>query len=132
LQAITVVVIWPRLHNVTCYLYVFKTSWSCTLFTKRAHMKNSTRQYLYSVMRQANQEFQLFAKKLGATLLRTPLPKLLIIVLGAALLMSMIPLVLTLFVVFLLLKIILSLVLLALRGPVSSELQRVRRPYRQE
>ncbi|MFZ6748341.1 hypothetical protein [Undibacterium sp. Ren11W] len=95
-------------------------------------MKNSTRQYLYSVLRQANQEFQTFAKKLGVSLLRTPLPKVLIIVLGAALLISMIPLVLTLFVIFVLLKIILSLVLLALRGPISSELQQVRRPYRKE
>jgi ABC-type transport system involved in cytochrome bd biosynthesis fused ATPase/permease subunit len=95
-------------------------------------MKNSTRQYLYSVLRQASQEFQAFAKKLSLRLLRTPLPKVLIVVLGVALLISLIPLVLTLFLVFVLLKIILSLVTLALRGPLGSDLQQVRRPYRKE
>lgn len=95
-------------------------------------MKNSTRQYLYSVLRQAKQQFLVIAHKLSPILLRTPLPKVLIVVLGVVLLISMIPFMLTLFVAFLLLKIFLALVLLTLRAPVRSELQQVHRPYRKK
>lgn len=78
-------------------------------------MKNSTSQYLYSVLRQAMHEFKYMGKKFTQILLRTPLPKILIVCICLALLITIIPLVLTLFVVFVLLKLLLLIVVLTVR-----------------
>jgi Flp pilus assembly protein TadB len=83
---------------------------------KRKTMSKETRQYLYSVMRQAAYEFKYMGKKALHGLMRTPLPKLLIVCIGLFLLVTLIPLVLSLFVVFLLLKLLLIVVVLAVRS----------------
>lgn len=71
-------------------------------------MKSSTSQYLYSVFRQVSQEFRQIGQKFGMRLLRTPLPKILIICIALALFITIIPLVITLFVVFVLIKLLLG------------------------
>jgi hypothetical protein len=94
-------------------------------------MKSSIRQYLYSVFRQAAHEFNYFGKKFAQMLLRTPLPKVLVVCVALAILVMLIPLVLTLFVVFLLLKLFLLLVVLVVRKNRRdpSELTYVHRTY---
>lgn len=72
-------------------------------------MKNSIGQYLYSVFRQVAQEFRQVGQKVGARLLRTPLPKILMICIAIALLISIIPLLVTLFVAFVLIRLFLAL-----------------------
>ena len=78
-------------------------------------MKNSTTQYLYSVLRQAVHEFKYMGKKFFQILLRTPLPRILIACIALALLITVIPLMLTLFVAFVLLKLLLLIVVLTVR-----------------
>ncbi len=78
-------------------------------------MKYSTRQYLYSVLRQAGNELRYVGQKFGQLLVRTPLPKIMIICIAAMLLIALVPLVLTLFVALVMLKLLLALVLLAVR-----------------
>lgn len=78
-------------------------------------MKSSTNQYLYSVLRQAAHEFSYLAKKFMQTLMRTPLPKILLGCIALALLITLIPLALTLFAIFVLLKLLLVLLVLAIR-----------------
>ncbi|MFZ6744101.1 hypothetical protein ACO0LC_12800 [Undibacterium sp. JH2W] len=71
-------------------------------------MKNSASQYLYSVFRQVAQEFRQIGQKVGTRLLRTPLPKVLMVCIALALLITIIPLIITLFVVFVLIKLFLA------------------------
>lgn len=94
-------------------------------------MKSSTSQYLYSVLRQAMHEFRYLGNKFLQVLLRTPLPRILIICIGLALLISIVPLVLTLFIVFILLKLLLLIVVLTVRKHRNnpSELDCQRRNY---
>lgn len=91
-------------------------------------MKNLNNQYLYSVLRQVVHEFKYLGEKIAQALLRTPLPKIVIICLSLALLITLIPLVLSLFVVFVLLKILLLIVVLTVRKhrnkPSALEYQR--------
>ena len=75
-------------------------------------MKNSTSQYLYSVCRQAFQEFKLIGVKCVTFLKATPLPRVLVFCIALALLITLIPLVLTLFFAFILLKILMLIVVL--------------------
>lgn len=95
-------------------------------------MKNTTGQYLYSVLRQAAHEFHYYGKKFAQMLLRTPLPKILVVCVAMVLLVTLIPLVLTLFIVFLLLKLLLVLVALVIRNNRRnpSELNYSRRTYK--
>lgn len=79
-------------------------------------MKTSTRQYLYSVLRQAWQELRTLGAKAVQVLLRTPLPKLLVLCIGIALLVTIVPLILTLFVAFMLIKLLLLLVFVNVGG----------------
>lgn len=73
-------------------------------------MKSSTSQYLYSVFRQVSQEFRQIGQKVGIRLLRTPLPKILIICIALALFITIIPLVITLFIVFVLIRFLLGVI----------------------
>ena len=73
-------------------------------------MKNATGQYFYSVFRQLAQEFRRTGDKFGAMLLRTPLPKVMVVCITLALLIILIPLLITLFLAFLLLRLLLALV----------------------
>jgi hypothetical protein len=73
-------------------------------------MKNSNKQYLYSVLRQAWQELRALGDKAGQGLARTPLPRILILCIGLALLITLVPLILTLFVIFMLVKLFLLVV----------------------
>jgi Flp pilus assembly protein TadB len=79
-------------------------------------MKNSTKQYLYSVLRQAWQELRVLGNKSAKVLMRTPLPRLLMLCIGVALLITIVPLVLTLFVIFMLVKLFLLLVVMNVRS----------------
>lgn len=79
-------------------------------------MKNSSKQYLYSVLRQAWQELRAVGNKAAQVLMRTPLPRLLMLCIGVALLLTIVPLVLTLFVIFMLIKLFLLLVVMNVRG----------------
>lgn len=79
-------------------------------------MSKETRQYLYSVIRQAAHEFKNLGARMLDGLMRTPLPKLLIVCIGLFLLVTLIPLMLSLFVVFLLLKLLLIVIVLAVRS----------------
>lgn len=72
-------------------------------------MKDSTSQYLYSVFRQAFQEFKIVGLKLLEFLKRTPLPRVLVFCIALALLITIIPLVITLFLIFFLLKLLISM-----------------------
>lgn len=94
-------------------------------------MKSSTSQYLYSVLRQAMHEFRYFGNKFVQALLRTPLPRILVVCIGLALFITIVPLVLTLFVVFILLKLLLLIVVLTVRKHRNnpSELDYQRRSY---
>jgi Flp pilus assembly protein TadB len=78
-------------------------------------MKSSTSQYLYSVLRQATHEFSYLGKKFARALMRTPLPKILLVCVALTLLITLIPLALTLFAVFVLLKLLLVLLALAVQ-----------------
>ena len=71
-------------------------------------MKSNFSQYLYSVFRQVAQEFRQIGQKVGAHLMRTPLPKVLMVIIAIALLISIIPLIITLFVLFVLIKLFLA------------------------
>jgi len=82
-------------------------------------MKNSTKQYLYSVLRQTWQELRVFGTKSAKVLMRTPLPRLLMLCIGIALLITIVPLVLSLFVIFLLVKLFLALVVMNVRNPTA-------------
>jgi hypothetical protein len=73
-------------------------------------MKTSTSQYLYSVLRQAWQELSALGSRAAQMLMRTPLPKLLVLCIGLALIVTIVPLILTLFVAFMLIKLLLLLV----------------------
>ncbi len=73
-------------------------------------MKTSTSQYLYSVLRQAWQELRALGGRAAQMLMRTPLPKLLVLCIGVALIVTIVPLILTLFVAFMLIKLLLLLV----------------------
>jgi membrane protein implicated in regulation of membrane protease activity len=97
-------------------------------------MKSSTSQYLYSVFRQGMHEFRYLGNKFLQVLLRTPLPRILIICIGLALLITIVPLLLTLFVVFLLLKLLLLIVVLTMRKHRAhpSELDYQRRNYQRK
>lgn len=73
-------------------------------------MKNSNKQYMYSVLRQAWQELRAVGNKAGQALLRTPLPRILVLCIGLALLIALVPLILSLFVIFMLVKLFLIVV----------------------
>ena len=94
-------------------------------------MKSSTSQYLYSILRQALHEFRFLGIKFLQLLLRTPLPRILIICIGLAMLITIVPLLLTLLVVFVLLKLLLLMVVLTVRKNRNnpSELDYRRRNY---
>lgn len=78
-------------------------------------MKNATKQYLYSVCRQAAHELTYFGKKFLNVIMRTPLPRVLMFCVAIAILMALLPLVLTLFMLFLLLKCLILLIALSIR-----------------
>jgi ABC-type transport system involved in cytochrome bd biosynthesis fused ATPase/permease subunit len=78
-------------------------------------MKDSNKQYLYSVLRQAWQELRVMGTKAGQVLMRTPLPRVLMLCIGLALLITLIPLILTLFVIFMLVKLLLLVVMINVR-----------------
>lgn len=79
-------------------------------------MKTSTSQYLYSVLRQAWQELRALGAKAAQMLMRTPLPKILVLCIGIALIVTILPLILTLFVAFMLIKLLLLLVFVNVGG----------------
>lgn len=79
-------------------------------------MKDSTKQYFYSVLRQAWQEFRALGDKLGKQLMRTPLPRVLMLCIGLALVVTLIPLALTLFVIFMLVKLFLLMIVMGGRA----------------
>lgn len=83
-------------------------------------MKDSTKQYLYSVLRQAWQEFRVLGDRLGKQLMRTPLPRVLMLCVGLALVITLVPLALTLFVIFMLVKLMLVLVMMGGRNNTQS------------
>lgn len=89
-------------------------------------MKTSTSQYLYSVLRQAWQELRVLGAKASQVLMRTPLPRLLMLFIGLALVLTIVPLVLTLFVVFMLIKLFLLLVVMNMRN-VKKPMSKVER-----
>lgn len=72
-------------------------------------MKNDAGQYIYSVLRQAFQEFKIIANKSLAFLKRTPLPNILVWCIALALLITIIPLVISLFVIVVLIKLMMLL-----------------------
>lgn len=78
-------------------------------------MKSSTRQYLYSVCRQAAHEFTYFGKKFLNFIMQTPLPRVLMVCVALAIMITLLPLVFTLFIVFLLLKCLLLLIAFSIR-----------------
>ncbi|TXI89990.1 MAG: hypothetical protein E6Q34_09720 [Burkholderiaceae bacterium] len=78
-------------------------------------MSSSNQQYLYSVMRQAWKELRSFGVAALNVLMKTPLPKLLLVCVAIALLLTIVPLILTLFVVFMLVKLLLLLVFVNVR-----------------
>lgn len=78
-------------------------------------MKNSTQQYLYSVLRQAWRELGVLGQKSTQVLMRTPLPRLLMLCIGIALVITIVPLVISLFVIFMLVKLFLLLVVMSVR-----------------
>lgn len=84
-------------------------------------MKNSNKQYLYSVLRQAWQELRVVGKKAGDALMRTPLPRVLMLCIGLALIITLVPLILTLFVIFMLVKLFLLVVVMNVRKNTVSE-----------
>ncbi|MBR7800016.1 hypothetical protein [Undibacterium fentianense] len=84
-------------------------------------MKNSNKQYLYSVLRQAWHELGGLWSHVSAMLMRTPLPRVLILCVGLALVITLVPLILTLFVIFMLIKLILLAMVMNVRGKQSAE-----------
>lgn len=78
-------------------------------------MKTSTNEYLYSVLRQAWAELRAIGAKGAQMLMRTPLPKLLVLCIGLALIVTIVPLIMTLFVAFMLIKLLLLLVFVNVR-----------------
>lgn len=84
-------------------------------------MKNSNKQYIYSVLRQAWQELRAIGNKAGQALLRTPLPRVLVLCIGLALLIALVPLILSLFVIFMLVKLFLIVVSTSSRQQAASE-----------
>lgn len=84
-------------------------------------MKNSNKQYIYSVLRQAWQELRAIGNKAGQALLRTPLPRVLVLCIGLALLVALVPLILSLFVIFMLVKLFLIVVSTSSRQQAASE-----------
>ncbi|MFZ6658899.1 hypothetical protein [Undibacterium sp. TJN19] len=88
-------------------------------------MKSSIGQYFYSVCRQATQEFRQFGQKATQHLMRTPLPKILIIVLAIALLIAIIPLAISLFVIFVLLKLFAGMLVLNSRPDKTEQTRKV-------
>lgn len=117
--------------NCFCYDEQIDAKTYFAYSAKRIRMKSSTSQYLYSVLRQAVHELRYLGNKFAQALLRTPLPRILMICIGLALLITIVPLVLTLFVVFILLKLLLLIVVLTLRKHRNnpSELDYQRRSY---
>ncbi len=97
-------------------------------------MKDSTRQYLYSVLRQAAHEVRYWGQKFAQALMRTPLPRLLVVCIGLALLITIIPLIFTLFVGFVLLKLLFLMLGLTIRKHREnpSELEYQRRTYEKD
>lgn len=79
-------------------------------------MKDTTKQYFYSVVRQAWQEFRAIGEKLGKKLMRTPLPRVLMLCIGLALVITLIPLAISLFVIFMLVKLFLLMVMMGGRA----------------
>ena len=69
-------------------------------------MKSSTSQYLYSVCRQAFQEFKSIGKQFLEFLKGTPVPRILVFCIALAIFITLIPLVITLFIIFVLLKLL--------------------------
>ena len=88
-------------------------------------MKSSIGQYLYSVCRQATQEFRQFGQKLSQRLMRTPLPKIVIIFLAIALLIAIIPLAISLFVIFVLLKLFMGMLVLNSRPDKPQQTRKI-------
>lgn len=73
-------------------------------------MKNERQQAMYSVLRQTWMEMRAAARKALGMLQKTPLPRVLVFVLGLAILFAIVPLMLTLFVVFMLVKLLFLLI----------------------
>lgn len=96
-----------------CLIYIDRAS---TVLIRGYKMKDSTKQYFYSVLRQAWQEFRALGDKLGKQLMRTPLPRVLMLCIGLALVVTLIPLALTLFVIFMLVKLFLLMIVMGGRA----------------
>ncbi|MBC3883034.1 hypothetical protein H8K35_16680 [Undibacterium sp. LX40W] len=92
-------------------------------------MKSSTSEYLYSVLRQAWQELRALGGKAAQMLMRTPLPKLLVLCIGLALIITIVPLILTLFVAFMLIKLLLLLVFVSVRANKTRHDSSPNRPH---
>lgn len=75
-------------------------------------MKNESKQYLYSVLRQTWMELRTLGGKAFRVLQKTPLPRVLVFLLGLAILLTIVPLMLTLFVVFMLIKLLVLMVVM--------------------
>ncbi len=78
-------------------------------------MRSSNQQYMYSVLRQAWKELRGFGMAALGLLMKTPLPRLLLVCVAIALFLTLVPLILTLFVVFMLVKILLLLLFVNVR-----------------
>ncbi len=75
-------------------------------------MKNDRQQFVYSVLRQTWMELRTLGRKAVGLLQRTPLPRVLVFLLGLTILLTIVPLMLTLFVVFMLIKLLVLMVVM--------------------
>lgn len=75
-------------------------------------MKNERQQFVYSVLRQTWMELRGLGRKAFSFLQKTPLPRVLVFLLGLAILLTIVPLMLTLFVVFMLIKLLVLMVVM--------------------
>ncbi|MBC3884392.1 hypothetical protein [Undibacterium griseum] len=79
-------------------------------------MKHPFGQYMYSVLRQLSQEFRQFASRAALASLRTPLPRIALILLALMIMLSLIPLIITLFIALFAFRVFAGLIT---RGPAS-------------
>lgn len=72
-------------------------------------MHHAFTQYLYSVLRQATQEIRQMSGTLAQALLRTPLPRIVVIAAALALAISLIPFIISLFILLVLFRLFLGM-----------------------
>jgi len=83
-------------------------------------MKTPFTQYLYSVLRQLSQEFRQFATRGAQASLRTPLPRIALVLMAILVLLSLIPFILALFIAFFVFRVFLGLLSPAQRKPANA------------